>query len=84
MYNMSFVYCRELAPDTVRLTGYWIRGDDSKQYRYYTLGNSHPLHVCFENRETANTGLNVSGLFLYERLQKMGQISIVFLICLIF
>ena len=33
-YNTSFVYCRELAPGTVSLTGGWARGDDSKQYRY--------------------------------------------------
>ena len=35
-YNTSVVYCRELAPGTVSLTGDWARGDDSKQYRYYT------------------------------------------------
>ena len=35
-YNSSFVYCLELAPGTVNLTGDWVRGDDSKQYRYYT------------------------------------------------
>ena len=29
-YNTSFVYCRELAPGTVGLTGDWVRGDDSK------------------------------------------------------
>ena len=32
---MSFVYCRELAPGTVSLTGDWARGDDSKQNSYY-------------------------------------------------
>ena len=31
----SFVYCRELAPGTVSLTGDWVRGDDSKQTSYY-------------------------------------------------
>ena len=37
IYDTSFVYCRELAPGTVKhtvsLTGDWVRGDDSKQYR---------------------------------------------------
>ena len=30
------MYCRELAPGTVNLTGDWVRGDDSKQNSYYT------------------------------------------------
>ena len=34
-YNTSFVYCRELAPGTVSLTGDWARDDDSKQNSYY-------------------------------------------------
>ena len=36
-YNMSFVYCRELAPETVSFTGVWARSDDSKQKRYYSV-----------------------------------------------
>ena len=28
-YNTSSVYCRELAPGTVSLTGNWVHGDDS-------------------------------------------------------
>ena len=35
-YISHFVYCRELAPDTVRLTGDRVHGDDSKQYAIYT------------------------------------------------
>ena len=31
-----FVYCRELAPSTVSLTGDWVRGDDSEQNSYYS------------------------------------------------
>ena len=31
----SFVYCRELAPGTVSLTGDWVRGDDSQQTSHY-------------------------------------------------
>ena len=31
LYNTSFVYCRELAPGTVSLTGEGVRDDDSKQ-----------------------------------------------------
>ena len=34
-YNTSFVYCRELAPGTVSLTGNWVRSDDSKQTSNY-------------------------------------------------
>ena len=33
-YNASFVYCRELAPGTVSLTGDWVRVDGSKQNSY--------------------------------------------------
>ena len=29
-YNTTFVYCRELAPGIISLTGGWARGDDSK------------------------------------------------------
>ena len=36
-YNTSSVYCRELAPGTVSLTGNWVHGDDSKQNSYYIL-----------------------------------------------
>ena len=35
-YNSLFVYCRELAPGTVSLTGDRAQGDDSKQYAYST------------------------------------------------
>ena len=31
------VYCRELAPGTVTLTGGRVRGDDNKQYTYSRL-----------------------------------------------
>ena len=30
VYNTRFVYCRELAPGIISLTGGWARGDDSK------------------------------------------------------
>ena len=33
--NTKFVYCRELAPGTVSLTGDWVRDDGSKQNSYY-------------------------------------------------
>ena len=38
-YNTSFVYCRELSPGTISLTGGWVRGDDSKQNSYYTCSS---------------------------------------------
>ena len=35
VYNTRFVYCRELAPGIISLTGGWARGDDSKEYGYF-------------------------------------------------
>ena len=34
-YNPFFIYCRELAPGTVSLTGDWAQGDDSKHDLHY-------------------------------------------------
>ena len=36
-YNPFLVYCRELAPGTVTLTGDWAQGDDSKHDSHYKL-----------------------------------------------
>ena len=36
MYNPFLVYCRELAPGTVSLTGDRAQGDDSKYDLHYT------------------------------------------------
>ena len=36
-YNPFLVYCRELAPGTVSLTGDRAQGDDSKYDSHYTL-----------------------------------------------
>ena len=36
-YNSFLIYCRELAPDTVSLTGDRAQGDDSKHDSHYTL-----------------------------------------------
>ena len=35
-YNLLYVYCHELAPSTISLTGDRAQGDDSKQYAYST------------------------------------------------
>ena len=35
-YNPFLVYCRELAPSTVSLTGDRARGDDSKHDSHYS------------------------------------------------
>ena len=35
-YKLHFVYCRELGPGTVSLTGDRVRDDDSKHYAVYT------------------------------------------------
>ena len=41
-YNRFLVYCRELAPGTVSLTGDWAQGDDSKHDLHYSV----LLHNC--------------------------------------
>ena len=50
VYTTSFVYCRELAPGTISLTGGWACGDDSKQYGYCTLSilldMGHGMRKC--------------------------------------
>ena len=38
-YNPFLVYCRELAPGTVSLTGDRAQGDDSKHDSHYTCQN---------------------------------------------
>ena len=35
-YNSFLVYCRDMAPATVSLTGDWAQGDDSKHDLHYT------------------------------------------------
>ena len=35
VYNTRFVYCHELAPGIISLTGGLACGDDSKQYGYF-------------------------------------------------
>ena len=36
LYNSFLIYCRELAPGTVSLTGDWAQGDDSKHDSHYS------------------------------------------------
>ena len=36
-YNPFLVYCRELAPSTVSLTGDWAQGDDRKHDSHYSI-----------------------------------------------
>ena len=48
-YNTRFVYCRELTPGTVSLTGDWVRGDDIKLNSYYT--HSSNFNTFKETRE---------------------------------
>ena len=38
LYNPFLVYCRELAPGTVSLTGDRAQGDDNKHDLHYTCG----------------------------------------------
>ena len=37
LYNTFLIYCRELAPGTVSLTGDRAQGDDSKHDSHYTV-----------------------------------------------
>ena len=39
--NLLVVYCRELAPSTVSLTGDRAQGDDSKHYLHYNAAGKH-------------------------------------------
>ena len=47
-YNPFLVYCRELAPGTVSLTGDRAQGDDSKHDSHYTIvPTKSDSHVIF-------------------------------------
>ena len=46
MYNAFNVYCRELAPGTVSLTGYRAQGDNGKHCAYCTIHVSVPRNYC--------------------------------------
>ena len=41
----SFIYCRELPPGTVSLTGDGVRGDDDKQTSYYNHTVTKQTHT---------------------------------------
>ena len=45
-YNSFLVYCRELAPGTVSLTGDRTQGDDSKHDSHYTYIHNSMCRVC--------------------------------------
>ena len=49
-YNPFLVYCRELAPGTVSLTGYRAQSDDSKHDSHYS-NVSCPKTQCSEAGE---------------------------------
>ena len=51
MYNAFNVYCRELAPGTVSLTGDRAQGDDSKHCAYSNRVIKRKVHLCllFQN-----------------------------------
>ena len=63
IYNPFLVYCRELAPDTVSLTGDRAQGDDSKYDLHYT-----PYH-CLEKHTTLKL-LNFADM---PRLDKVNR-----------
>ena len=45
-YNSFLVYCRELAPGTVSLTGDWAQGDDSKHDSDYSGAILPKIKAC--------------------------------------
>ena len=56
VYNTRFVYCREMAPGIISLTGGLARGDDSKQYGYFfTLSIRLDMSHCM--RKSGQNGL---------------------------
>ena len=63
IYNAFNVYCRELAPGTVSLTGYRAQGDDSKHCAYC---NDHVYICLFVNIEVKTVGCHIqqSGVVL--------------------
>ena len=46
---MTNVYCRELAPSTVSLTGDRAQGDDSKQCAYSIYASEKTLSLLHSN-----------------------------------
>ena len=46
-YNLFLVYCRELAPGTVSLTGDRAQGDDNKHDSHYTVNNNNNNNFLF-------------------------------------
>ena len=60
MYNSFLVYCRELAPGTVSLTGDWAQGDDSKHDSHYidffTVYATTGAEKCNHQLVVATTG----------------------------
>ena len=52
MYNPFLVYCRELAPGTVSLTGDRAQGDDSKHDSHYTVRNTASSRLCPSHTHT--------------------------------
>ena len=63
IYNPFLIYCRELAPSTVSLTGDRAQGDDSKHDSHY---NDHVYICLFVNIEIKTVGWHIqqSGVVL--------------------
>ena len=61
VYNTRFVYCRELAPGIISLTGGWAHGDYSKQYgiffHSFNMARYEPRHekICILGLRTGQT-----------------------------
>ena len=56
-YNPFLVYCRELAPGTVSLTGDRAQGDDSKHDSHYTVVTVYWIRMSTIQRECKQISL---------------------------
>ena len=54
-YNPFLVYCRELAPGTVSLTGDRAQGDDSKHDSHYIIAHGHKILKLYTSFGTVNS-----------------------------
>ena len=67
-YNSFLVYCRELAPGTVSLTGDWAQGNDNKHDSHSNTLHYQKCNICkiLTNTLTSVHFLVVHNLSLYS------------------
>ena len=84
-YNPFLVYCRELAPGTVSLTGDRAQGDDSKHDSHYTINYFQSKHMATYVVGTQKTRLNETfllsahvGQHFSPKTMLSGQVSLIY------